>query len=134
MEDLLKNPKVTGLPNLTKGACAMQYLVTLEWIDPIGNGASAPKEFAQVIDQAVVPSMEVLAKLTEQKKILAGGNLSGERAAAFIVEASSNDEVTELVQSIPFWALCKWKVTPLESFQHHAAFASQISEGLKAAS
>jgi len=112
----------------------MQYLVTLEWIDHIANGASAPKEFAQVIDQAVVPSMEVLAKLIEQKKILAGGNLSGERAAAFIVEASSNDEVTELVQSIPFWALCKWKVTPLESFQHHAAFAGQISEGLKAAS
>ena len=132
MEDLPKNPKVTGRPNLTKGACAMQYLVTLEWIDPMGNGASAPKEFAQVIDQAVVPSMEALAKLTEQKKILAGGNLSGERASAFVVEASSNDEVTELVQSIPFWALCKWKVTPLESFQHHAAFASQLSEGLKA--
>ena len=49
----------------------MQYLVTLEWIDPMGNGASAPKEFAQVIDEAVVPSMEALAKLTEQKKILA---------------------------------------------------------------
>ena len=50
----------------------MQYLVTLEWIDRMGNGASAPKEFAQVIDQAVVPSMEALAKLSEQKKILAG--------------------------------------------------------------
>ncbi len=112
----------------------MQYLVTLEWIDPMGNGASAPKEFAQVIDQAVVPSMEALAKLTKQNKILAGGVLSGERAGAFVVETSSNVEATELVQSIPFWALCKWKVIPLESFQHHAAFASQLSEGLKAAS
>ncbi len=109
----------------------MQYLVTLEWIDPMGNGALAPKEFAQVIDQVVVPSMEALAKLTDQKKVLAGGVLSGERASTFVVEASSNDEATELVQAIPFWVLCKWKVTPLESFQHHAAFTSQLSEGLK---
>ena len=111
----------------------MKYLVTLEWIDPMGNGASAPKEFAQVLDQAVGPSMQVLANLTEQKKILAGGVLSGERAATFVVDAASNVEATELVQSIPFWAFCKWKVTPLESFQHHAAFASQLSEGLRAA-
>ena len=111
----------------------MQYLVTSEWIDPMGNGAFAPRDFAEAIDQAVVPSLEVLAKLTEQKKILAGGVLSGERNTAFIVEASSNDEATELVQGMPFWALCKWKVTPLESFQHHAVFAGQVSEGLKAA-
>lgn len=112
----------------------MQYLVTAEWIDPMGNIPSAPKEFAQVIDQAVVPSLETLAKLTAEKKILAGGILSGERAAAFVVEASSNDEVTELVQSVPFWIFMKWKVTPLESFQHHGAFASQVSATLKAAS
>jgi uncharacterized protein YciI len=111
----------------------MQYLITSEWIDPMGNGAFAPRDFAEVIDQAVVPSLEALAKLTEQKKILAGGILSGERNAAFIVEASSNDEATELVQGVPFWALCKWKVTPLESFQHHASFAGRMSEGIKAA-
>jgi muconolactone delta-isomerase len=112
----------------------MQYLVTAEWIDPMGNIPSAPKEFAQVIDQAVVPSAETLAKLTAEKKILAGGVLSGERAIAFVVEASSNDEATELVHSVPFWIFMKWKVTPLESFQHHAAFASQVSQSLKAAS
>ncbi len=111
----------------------MQYLVTSQWIDPKGNWAFAPKNFAEAIDHAVVPSLEALAKLTEQKKILAGGVLSGERNTAFIVEASSNDEATELVQSVPFWALCKWKVTPLESFQHHAAFAGQVSESLRAA-
>ncbi len=112
----------------------MQYLVTSEWIDPMGNIPSAPNEFAEVINQAVVPSMETLAKLTAEKTILAGGVLSGERAVAFVVEASSNDEVTELVQSVPFWIFMKWNVTPLESFQHHAAFASQVSESLKAAS
>jgi len=45
----------------------MQYLVTAEWIDPMGNIPSAPKNFAQVLDQAVVPSMETLAKLTAEK-------------------------------------------------------------------
>jgi uncharacterized protein YciI len=112
----------------------MQYLVTAEWIDPMGNIPSAPKDFAQVIEQAVVPSMEELAKLTAEKKILAGGVPSGERAVAFVVEASSNDEATELVQGVPFWIFMKWKVTPLESFQHHGAFASQVSQSFKAAS
>jgi len=99
----------------------------------MGNGAFAPKDFAEAIDHAVVPSLDALAKLTEQKKILAGGVLSGQRNTAFIVDAASNDEATELVQGIPFWALCKWKVTPLESFEHHAAFAGQVAETLKAA-
>jgi len=108
----------------------MQYLVTAEWIDPMGNIPSAPKDFAQVIDQAVVPSMEVLATLTAEKTILAGGVPSGDRAVAFVVEVSSNDEVTELVQSVPFWIFMKWNVIPLESFQHHGAFASQVSQSL----
>ena len=110
----------------------MQYLVTAEWIDPMGNIPSAPRNFAQVLDQAVVPSMETLAKLTAEKTILAGGVLSGERAVAFVVEASSNDEATELVQSVPFWIFMKWNVTPLESFQHHGAFVSQASQSLRA--
>ena len=46
----------------------MQYLVTAEWIDPMSNMPSAPKDFAQVLDQAVVPSMETLAKLTVDAK------------------------------------------------------------------
>jgi hypothetical protein len=112
----------------------MQYLVTAEWIDPMGNIPSAPEDFAQVIDQAVVPSMEILAKLTDEQKILAGGVRSGERAVAFVVEASSNDEATELVQSVPCWIFMKWKVIPLESFSHHAAFAGQTSLSLKAES
>ena len=112
----------------------MQYLVTAEWIDPMGNIPSAPKDFAQVIEQAVVPSMEALAKLTAEKKILAGGVPSGSRAVAFVVEAASNDEATELVQGVPFWIFMNWKVTPLESFQHHGVFAGQASQSLNAAS
>ena len=112
----------------------MQYLVTAEWIDPMGNIPSAPKDFAQVINQAVVPSMELLATLTAEKTILAGGVPSGDRAVAFVVEVSSNDEVTELVQSVPFWIFMKWNVTPLESFQHHGAFASRVSQSLMAES
>ena len=69
-----------------------------------------------------------MAKLKEEGKIVAGGNLPGERAATFIVEAESHEEATELVQSFPFWAFSKWKVTPLESFEHIAAFARRMAE------
>ena len=78
----------------------MQYLVTGEWIDPMGNGALAPKEFGRVVEQSVV--QKALAKLQTEKRILAGGVLAGERTAAFVLEASSNDEVTALLQSVPF--------------------------------
>ena len=110
----------------------MQYLVTAEWIDPMGNLPSASKDFAQVLDQFVEPSMEILAKLAAEKTILAGGLPSGERAIVFVAEAASNDEITELVQSLPLWVFSKFNVTPLESFQHHGAFVSQASQSLRA--
>ena len=112
----------------------MQYLVTSEWIDPMGNGIlNPPQDFVPVLEQMVIPGVQALAKLTADRKILAGGVQSGERAAVFIVEAESNDEVTELLHSLPLWISNKWKVTPLESFDHHAQFVAQIVEQLKSA-
>jgi hypothetical protein len=46
--------------------------------------------------------MEALVKLREEGKILAVGVPAGDRAHVFIVDAASNDEVSELIQSLPF--------------------------------
>ena len=45
--------------------------------------------------------MEALVKLRDEGKILAEGVPAGDRAHVFIVDAASNDEVTELIQSLP---------------------------------
>ena len=112
----------------------MEYLVTMEWIDPMGNGAmNPPQQMGQLVDQVVVPSLEAMVKLRQEKKIVAGGALAGKRGVALIVEAESNDEVAELTQSFPFWVFCKWEITPLETLEHHVALARQVAAHLNAA-
>lgn len=48
-----------------------------------------------------------------------GGVPAGQKRHVFIVDAESNDEVTELVQSIPLWMAHKWEITPMESWTYH---------------
>ena len=108
----------------------MRYLVTLEFIDP--GSLIPPQQFAQVVENVVVPSLETIAKLEAEKKILAAGVLAGARAGVLIVEAASHEELTELLLSLPFWGLCKWDVTPLTSFKHRAETERQLAERLKA--
>ena len=52
--------------------------------------------------EQVMTSIEILAKLEAEGKILAGGLPSTQRRHVFIIEAESNDEVTELIQGLPF--------------------------------
>lgn len=47
-------------------------------------------------------SVEILSKREAEGKILASGVLSAQRKHVFIIDAESNDEVTELVQRLPF--------------------------------
>ena len=54
-----------------------------------------PEELTTLVEKSVIPSMEALNKLQSEKKILAGG-FAGQRAHAFIVEAASNEAVSEL--------------------------------------
>src|SRR3712207_8785966 len=41
----------------------------------------------------------------------------GARAAAFIVEAASNQELDELLHRLPFWGIVKMEATPLQRFE-----------------
>lgn len=50
-----------------------------------------------------------------------------------IIEAEPNDELSQIVQSLPFWGLMKVDVVPLESFEHKVQLARQTLERLKTA-
>jgi muconolactone delta-isomerase len=39
----------------------------------------------------------------------------------FIIEASSNEELDEVLRNIPMWGSINWEVTPLTSFEARAA-------------
>ncbi len=90
----------------------MQYLVEAENID----GLIPMKDVPDYINHIVIPSYEELMKLESQNKIK-GGLLAGQRAGAFVVEATSNEDLGKMLKSIPFWGMVKWKVTPLQSFK-----------------
>ena len=90
----------------------MQYLVEAENID----GLIPMKDVPDYINHIVIPSYEQLIKLESENKIK-GGLLAGQRAGAFVMEASSNDELGKILRSIPFWGMVKWKITPLQSLR-----------------
>jgi hypothetical protein len=50
------------------------------------------------------------------------------------VEAASNEEVGDLLTSLPFWGMFNWTVTPLESYKHREKVLHGMLEQLKAAS
>jgi hypothetical protein len=88
------------------------FLVTGSYIDP--GPLLPPQQVVPMMEQMVFPSMEAVAKLQDQKKILAGGLVTGERALAFMLEAASNIEVSRLLVELPFWGIVKWDVKPLD--------------------
>jgi hypothetical protein len=53
----------------------------------------------------------------EEKQKVVGGLFAAQRAGVIIVEAQSAEELSSLLQSLPFWAQNSWKVIPLQTFR-----------------
>lgn len=102
----------------------MKYLVAGSG----GPGFASPGEAVQILEKIILPSFDTLIKLEGEKKILAGGLPVGDRAFVFILEASSNEEVDQLLRNLPMWGSLKWEVTPLQTF---AGRASQERNAVK---
>jgi|SRR5947208_2873578 len=105
----------------------MKYLV----IGSEGPGFASPGEVVEILEKSILPTFDALMKLEADKKILAGGLPIGDRAFAFIVEAASNDELDQLLRSIPAWGVLKWQVTALQTFAARAAQEREIVKELK---
>ncbi|MCH8293299.1 hypothetical protein IH992_19635 [Candidatus Poribacteria bacterium] len=122
------------LPNLfTNTVTADQHENKSEYL-VMATGApgfESPEQVVQLLETYVIPSFERLIQLRKDGKILAGGLPVGDRAFAFIVEASSNAEVDQLCQSIPLWGMMDWKVTPLHSVEGRMAQEKEAVKMLK---
>jgi len=94
----------------------MKFLV----IGSEGPGFSSAEEASHLLNNIVLPSFEKLTKLEADKKIIAGGLPAGERTLTFIMDASSNEEVDQILRELPIWGVLKWKVSPLVSFNSRA--------------
>jgi muconolactone delta-isomerase len=108
----------------------MLYLVQGEVVEP--GMPLVAQQFAEFVASQVLPTFERLTQLEAEGKVRAGGALAGARATAFIVEAASNDELTELLMSLPLWSRATWHVTPLDGFQQRIHSVRQLLERVKA--
>jgi hypothetical protein len=77
----------------------MRYLVIAE---PTGAAPNVlPQQLAQMLDSVVLPSLEMLAKWEREGRIR-GGSYAGRRGG--IIDAASNEELADLLMTLPFWA------------------------------
>lgn len=106
----------------------MLFLVSGEWVEV--GALLPPEQVVQVLDQIVLPSLELLAEWEQQGRIH-GGILVGERAGTFTLEAASHEEAGQLLSSLPFWGYVKWQVRPLQSVRSAAERERQVSVQIK---
>ena len=107
----------------------MRYMVKGEFNDP--GALLPPQQIGELITNVVAPSLEAIGRLESEGKILASGVYAGARCGVFIVEAASNEDVSQLLMGLPFWGFVKWEVTPLESFEARAEQERRIAQRLQ---
>jgi muconolactone delta-isomerase len=90
----------------------MNYLVQLK----LANRPATQQEGAVFIEQFILPTLQQCKKLEAERKIVAGGPLSGAIALSLIVSAESAQELDKVVTSLPVWPLMETTITPLSTF------------------
>lgn len=105
----------------------MKYLV----MGSGGPGFTSPEEATRVLNDIILPSFDHLVALEKKKKILAGGLPVGERAFVFIAEASSNEELDQMLRELPMWGSLEWEVSPLQTFSGRAEEERSIIKKLQ---
>jgi len=108
----------------------MQYLVQMELA--VYRRPTTPQEGATFIEDYIFPSLEMCKKLQEEKKILAGGPMSGTIGIAMILQADSAQELDELIENLPIWPRMETTVTPLTTFDGRIVAIRPGLERLKA--
>jgi muconolactone delta-isomerase len=92
----------------------VQYLAQMKLVD--SARPTNPEEAIAFINRYVFPTLDVCDKLSQEKKIVAGGPLGGAIALAVVVEAQSIQELDDILESLPVWPMMQTTVTPLTTF------------------
>jgi hypothetical protein len=117
------------LHELERNATMMDTVYLVEFEATQAGGPTNREQTIELLDKLVIPTLERLGK---DGKVRAGGIAVGTLAGAFVVGATSKDEVTELVRALPAGGIMQWKVTPLETFAHRADLEKKVVQGLRA--
>jgi hypothetical protein len=106
----------------------MRYLVTIESVDD--GQMNPPAEQAAFLESIVVPTLKMLKGWEDAGKVR-GGILSGRRGAAFIADAASNEELSDIIRQLPVWGISEVAITPLDDLGHMLAQTEETARMLK---
>ena len=107
----------------------MLYLVQFEYVEP--GPTYSPRQVTNMVEKAIAPSLDAVTRYEADGKIRAAGVLAGSKSSAMIVDVADNNELSQLLQSLPFWSFMKVEVAPLQSFAERAAQEKGAVEFLK---
>lgn len=93
----------------------MKYLVQMKLVN--ANRPATAQDGIAFIEQVILPTLALCKKLEAEKRIIAGGAVSGSVALALVVSAESEQDLDDLVTSLPVWPRMETTVTPLNSFE-----------------
>lgn len=108
----------------------MQYLVQMKLVAQ--GRPTTTEEGTAFVEQYIFPTLELCKKLQEEKKILAGGPMSGAIGLVLIINAESARELDDLITSLPVWPRMETEVTPLTTFDARKQSLLPRLEKLKA--
>jgi muconolactone delta-isomerase len=82
----------------------------------LASRPDTPQEGIVFMEQFILPTLDLCKRLESEKKIVAGGPLSGAIALSLIVSVESVQELDDLITSLPVWPRMETTVTPLSTF------------------
>ena len=91
----------------------MQYLVTM---DNEAGPVWPPEDREDFAQRIIRPGFDVIERLKNEGKIVAGGLQVGRKTITFIAEAESNDALDEILHTIPWFWTTDTDVIPLSSW------------------
>jgi hypothetical protein len=93
----------------------MRYLIEMKLSGSVRP--RDPQDGIVLIEQYILPGLEICRKWQAEGKLLAGGPVSASIQLAIVLEAESVQELDALVESLPLWPLMETSVTPLTTFE-----------------
>jgi|SRR5215212_4886559 len=97
------------------------YFVTMD-IEPEAAPSLPVDRLANILREAILPSVESLIPLQVQGRLVTGGYLVGERTMVFVFEADSEEEVRQALGDLPISSVATTHIRRMQALGEMHAF------------
>jgi len=110
----------------------MLYMVTFEYVET--GPLYPPDKIPKLVDKGIGMSLDAVVALSKQQNspFKAGGVFAGSKSSVMILDVSGHKELSETIQSFPFWSIMTVRVVPLQSFDERQQQEKAASGALAA--